>query len=211
DDRDRTILSGGVELGYNSPGPVELIAKAELSFTDFSKPLDRGGVDRDNTRLRVVVGVEIDSERPLSGAVELGYQKRWSDDPALADFSGPATEARLEWRPSRLLTLTAIARQAEEETRIANASAASVGYGELRARYEVRRFVDVTATVAYERRSFRGADRRDKTMLLGAGVEWRARETTTLTAGYRYLAENSTAPGESSRANLVWVGVEHRF
>ncbi len=211
DDRDRQIISGGVEFGYNLPGPLELTAQADLSRTDFDDARDRGGFDRDNTRLRALFGARIDQERLVSGAILLGYQKRWSDDPALSDFSGPAVEAQVEWRPRRHLTFAATARRAEEETTIIGASAASVAYGEIKATWEVQRFVDLKAVAAYERRSFRGADRRDKTLVLGLGAEWRARETTTVTAGYRFIDESSNALGESSRTNLVQVAVEHRF
>ena len=109
------------------------------------------------------------------------------------------------------LGTAARARRAQEETTIIGASAASVAYGDVEATWEVQRFVDLKAVAAYERRAFRGAGRRDKTLVLGIGAEWRARETTTLSAGYRYVDENSNAPGESSRANLVWLAVEHRF
>ena len=211
DDRDRQIVTGGIEIGYNLPGPLELTARADLSRTDFDDARDRGGFDRDNTRLRVLAGARIDRERLVSGSVQVGYQKRWSDDPALTDFSGPAVEAEVEWRPRRYLTFGLRARRAEEETTIIGASAASVAYGEIDATWEVQRFVDLKAVAAYERRSFRGAGRRDKTLVLGVGAEWRARETTTLSAGYRYSDETSNAPGESSRANLVWLALEHRF
>lgn len=211
DDRDRQIITGGVEFGYNLPGPLELTARADLSRTDFDDARDRGGFDRDNTRLRVLAGARIDQDRLLSGAVLLGYQKRWSDDPALSDFSGPAVEAQVEWRPRRYLSFAATARRAEEETTIIGASAASVAYGEIRATWEVQRFVDLKAVAAYERRSFRGANRRDKTLVLGVGAEWRARETTAISAGYRFIDEASNAPGESFRTNLVHVAIEHRF
>ncbi len=211
DDRDRQIITGGVELGYNLPGPFEVTAQADLSRADFDDELDRGGFDRDNTRLRILAGARIDQERLVSGAVFLGYQKRWSDDPALSDFSGLAAEAQIEWRPRRFLTFAATARRAEEETTIIGAATASVAYGEVRAAWEVQRFVDLKAVAAYERRSFRGAGRRDKTLVLGVGADWRARETTTISAGYRFVDETSNAPGESSRANLFRITVEHRF
>lgn len=211
DDRDRQIITGGIELGHNLPGPFEVTAQADLSRTDFDDALDRGGFDRDNTRLRFLAGARIDQERLVSGAILLGYQKRWSDDPALSDFSGPAVEAQVDWRPRRFLTFAATARRAEEETTIIGASAASVAYGEVKATWEVQRFVDLKAVAAYERRSFRGADRRDKTLVLGVGAEWRARETTTVSAEYRFVDETSNAPGESSRTNLFRVAVEHRF
>ena len=211
DDRDRRIITGGVEVGYNLPGPFEMTARAELARTDFDEARDRGGFDRDNTQLRVLLGARIDQERLVSGAISVGYQKRWADDPALPDFSGPAVEGQLEWRPRRFLTFVATARRAEEETTIIGASAASVAYGELKATWEVQRFVDMTAVAAYERRSFRGADRRDKTLVLGLGAEWRVRETTTLSAGYRHINETSNAPGESSRSNLFRLAIEHRF
>jgi len=211
DDRDRRIITGGVELGYNLPGPFEVTAQADLSRTDFDDRRDRGGFDRDNTRLRMLAGARIDQERLVSGAVLFGYQKRWSDDPALSDFSGPAVEAQIDWRPRRFLTFAATARRAEEETTIIGASAASVAYGEVKATWEVQRFVDLKAVAAYERRSFRGADRRDKTLVLGVGADWRARETTTVSAGYRFVDETSNAPGESSRTSLFRVAVEHRF
>ena len=211
DDRDRRIITGAVDVGFNLPGPFELTAKADLSLTDFSDARDRGGFDRDNTRLRVVAGARIDQERLVSGGVQVGYQKRWSEDPVLLDFSGPVVEAQIEWRPRRYLTLSATARRAQEETTIIGASAANVAYGQIEAVYEIQRFVDFKVTGAYERRSFRGANRRDKTLVLGIGAEWRARETTTVTAGYRYINETSTAPGESARSNIVWLAVEHRF
>lgn len=211
DDRDRQIITGRIELGYNLPGPFEVTAQADLLRIDFDDARDRGGFDRDNTRLRVLAGARIDQERLVSGAILLGYQKRWSDDPALSDFSGPAVEAQVDWRPRRFLTFAATARRAEEETTIIGASAASVAYGEVKATWEVQRFVDLKAVAAYERRSFRGADRRDRTLVLGVGAEWRARETTTVSAGYRYVDETSNAPGESSRANLFRIAVEHRF
>lgn len=211
DDRDRRIVTGGVEVGYNLPGPLELIARADLARTDFDEARDRGGFDRDNTRVRLLAGARTDQQRLISGGVQVGYQKRWSDDPALSDFSGPAVEAEATWRPRRYLTFAARARRAEEETTIFNASAASVAYGEVETTWEVRRFVDLTAVAAYERRSFRGAGRRDKTLVLGIGAAWRAREATTLSAGYRHIDETSNAPGESSRANLLWLSVEHRF
>lgn len=211
DDRDRQIITGGIEFGYNLPGPFEMTARADLLRTDFDDARDRGGFDRDNTRLSILAGARIDQERLVSGAVLVGYQKRWSDDPALSDFSGPAVEAQVEWRPRRYLTFAATARRAEEETTIIGASATSVAYGEIKATWEVQRFVDLKAVAAYERRSFRGAGRRDKTLVLGVGAEWRARETTTISVGYRYIDETSNAPGESSRTNLVRLAVEHRF
>lgn len=211
DDRDRQIVTGGVELGYNLPGPLELTARAQVARTHFDAARDRGGFDRDNTQLRVLAGARIDQDRLVSGAVQVGYQKRWSDDPALSDVSGPSVEAEVEWRPRRFLTFNVRARRAQEETTIIGASAASVAYGELKATWEVQRFIDLKATAAYERRAFRGAGRRDKTLVLGVGADWRVRETTTVSAGYRYVDETSNARGESSRANLVWLAVEHRF
>lgn len=211
DDRDRMILHGGVKLVYAPPGAVEYFTEGELRRTDFDDPFDRAGVDRDSTQYRILAGVSLAPRGKLSGSAAAGWRSRRFGDPSLRDVSGPALRAGLSWTPTQLLELGLNARRLVEETTVAGASSAVVTGARLTAVYEVRRFLDLMAEAAYERRSFRGAGRVDETLAVGAGLVWRARRGLSLRAAYRYVDESSDAPGESSRAHQVWVAAEYRF
>ncbi|MEM7267631.1 MAG: outer membrane beta-barrel protein [Pseudomonadota bacterium] len=211
DDRDRTVIGAGIEAAYNLPGPLEAVAAADLALTDFDAVRDRNGEDRDNTTISVDVGIESEPERIVSGAVSVGFFRRSQHDARLSDVSGFAGRGSVTWSPSRLWSIRLAGYRGVEETTIANASSTLVTYAEVEGKYEVRRFVDVSASAAFERRSFRGADRRDDTVTIGAGLVWKARETVTVSFGLRHLREWSNAPGEDARSNQAWLSVKTEF
>lgn len=211
DDRDRLGLGAGAKIVYAAPGAVSYFAEGEIRRIDYDRRRDRNGRDRDSTGFRAFAGIVLDPRGPLSGAVAVGWERRRFDDPGFRDVAGPAAEARIDWRPSRLFTLKLKARRGLEETTIAGAGAVRAASLEVAASYEVARFVDLNAEAGYERRSFRGAGRRDETLALGVGLRWRLRRDATLRVGARRVEEWSTAPGEGSRAHVVWVSAEYRF
>lgn len=211
DDRDRDLMRLGLLVGWRLVGRSELFAEGVITSTNFQDALDRNGLDRDNRSYRVLAGARLNLTRLIGGRMAAGYERRVFDGPALPAFSGPVIEAALRWEPTRLLSFDLNAVRRVEETTVAAASAADVTSVEVRAQWEVKRFIDLTVLAAFEHRDFRGLPRTDRTLTLGLGAEWSATRRTTIEARLRHVRERSDAPGEGHISNQIWLGARYAF
>lgn len=210
-DRDRNSITVGALVGWRYSPKTEIFAEGALRLTDFEDAIDSDGLDRDNTSLRLLVGVDWEMSRLVEWRLAAGFESRRYDDDSLKGFSGPIAEGRVTWKPRREIQISATARRQIEETTVAPASGTDVSSGLIDARWGIQRFVAITANAGFERRDFRGANRVDRTFSFGLGTEWRFRRGAMLSAGYRHIRERSDVAGEDHTSNVLSLSLGYRF
>ena len=211
DDRNRDTMSLALLAGWRVSRKTEAFADIRLTSTDFNGARDRAGLNRDNTGVAALFGVELGKGRILEGRLAGGVAHRGYEDPLLNGFTGLVAETALIWRPTRLIELTVEADRRLEETTVIQASGVDVTSLGVEARWSVRRFVALTALAGFENRRFRGAGRRDRRLSFGLGAEWSATRGTVLALGLRHESERSNAIGEDHDVTIISLSARHLF
>jgi hypothetical protein len=138
-DRDRSIqhATGQVERAL-SPS-FSIYGEVGYSVTDYAHQLLNGTANRDSQALRGVVGVHLDLSSFIRGNIGAGYVRRTYRSPLYKDVSGLSIEAKLEYFPTELTTVTLDARRLLDDSSIGGVGAFFDNRVGLRIDHEVRR------------------------------------------------------------------------
>lgn len=176
-DRNRNIdrLVGQYEYAF-SPS-LAAYGQASVSDIGYDVPLTPGVPNRDSTGFRAIGGVSVDFSGLYRGIVGIGYTGRSYKSARYKDVGGVSAEARLEYFPTELTTVTAALRRVIEDSSLANTSAFFDNRASLRVDHELLRNLILNAAGEYGRQIYIGSDQRSSV--------WRAR------AGARYLSSRT--------------------
>lgn len=120
-DRDRNILRATGQFQYAFTPSVAAYAQINYSHTTYDRPLLRtGDPNRDSNGYRAIGGLNLDLASLLRGTLGVGYVHRDFDSPFYRSIGGFAAEAKLEYFPSELTTVTLGARRIVEDAALTN-------------------------------------------------------------------------------------------
>lgn len=122
-DRDRDIhrITGQVEYAL-SPS-LSVFGQVAHADTNYERRLFNGLANRDSDGQRALIGVNFDLSAFIRGSIGAGYTWRNYDSPLYADVDGLSAEARVEYFPTQLTTVTFAARRLLDDSNISNTGA----------------------------------------------------------------------------------------
>lgn len=209
DDRDRVEGRARLRLGVGRRDWRWAWAEVARTRTDYRLAVDDSGVNRDERRLDLGLGLRY----ALSGKTRLeGQLARFAsefDDPALDDFDGTLYRARLAWTPTRRTRLSLDAERQAGGTTLAGASGVLTTALTLAGEHRLRPALVLAARLRLGHERFHGLDRSDDTRRLDLAVRRLINRNLALQADFsrRLRQSTGTAPTDNFTQNILSVGL----
>jgi hypothetical protein len=144
----------------------------EISHADNTYTHTTLGQDLSGTENRYLAGANFDLTALIRGTVGLGYIQRDYDNPAFHAVSGLATDVKLEYFPTTLMTVTGSVKREVDDSVDFNVGGFLNTQSQLRVDYELLRNLLLNAEVTYEDDNFHGVSRDDHILTYGAGAHY---------------------------------------
>lgn len=148
-------MTGQVEYAV-SPS---LAVYGQLAYADtrYDRGLLNGLPNRDSDAWRLIGGVNFDLSAFMRGTLGFGYVRRNYRSPIYDDVGGLSVEARVEYFPTQLTTVTLHARRLLDDSNIGGTGAYFDNQLALRVDHELRTNVLLNAGAAIARQDYIGS------------------------------------------------------
>ena len=211
DDRDRSRVGGGLEVGYEFLRGYEAFARAQIDRVAYVDSVDDNGLERDSVGVKGLAGVRIDLTRLITADLGLGFVRRDYEDSSLNTLSGVTAEATATWSLTPLTTLVFTAERDIEETTQGAASGVFTTVGEIEVVHSLRRDLLISAFTNAVDRDFEGGGRQETSLGAGLGAEWVLNRNMSLEGRYEFSRRDSTLSGRDYTANQVTIGLTTKY
>lgn len=213
DERDHTVTTATGRLEYALSPDTALVAQVSGNQRDYDLKPPQATVNRESKGTSYLVGVNTDLSNLVRGELIVGYLEQQYDDWSMADASGLALEANIEYFATPLTTISAGASRSVEETLTAGASSYVATQANIRIDHELRRNVLLTAGIGVVNRDFQGTARNDDVTQADVGARFLLNRRMELGARYRYERQQSSGPVADPEydANRFVVSLGVRF
>ena len=203
DDRDRAEYEESLRVGYDVSPDTNVYVQGTLNQRVYDLTVPVVAVNRDSDGYAVVAGSDFRLSNLMQGGVFVGYQEQSYDDPTLANTSGLAYGASVEWYVTPMTTVSFDAAATIEETTTVGASGYTSQQGGVRVDHELLRNVLVNARVSYESNDCEGVARTDDTLRAGLGVDYLLNRNFVVGVGYDYTDRDSSLVGNDYKRNII--------
>jgi len=207
DFRDSTVLRGGGRLAYNLSPATGVFMDVYYSGIAFDLETVRRKPNRDGSQIDLLGGASFDISSKIRGHAGLGYVSRtFNARGVYQPVSGLAFDARAEYFPSGLTTVSAGAKRSIEEAIVDGASGYFSDTYRLRVDHELLRNLTVYGQGEYQRNRFVGVQRLDQIGAIRIGATYIVSRTIVFSAGASYL--NRESEGQAALGDFgEWRGI----
>lgn len=204
--RNGTTYNAFGRVGYDISPLTSVFTQLAYEWTDFEDSR------YDGDQYTAAVGLKFEPSRLLRGEFYVGYLDWTSDSGFLADVSGFYFGGDLAWFATPLLTVTFTAdRKIDGSTYQGGSSVLTSDYG-VRADYELRRNIILSALFAYREQQYEDADRTDDKYTYGASVRYLINRYLSSTLNYRYTDFTTDGEGvDPYTRNVVTLGLKLQY
>jgi hypothetical protein len=209
DTRDRNEFYYGGKVEYAMSPDTALF----LSVLGNTKSYDLATAGRDSDGYVATVGANFELSEVVRGDVAVGYMKQSYDNALYGEIDGFSGEAKVEWFPTALTTVTTTAgRTIEEAVTTGSPGYISNNIG-LNIDHELLRNVLLSANASYGKDNYEKIDRSDKRTGAGASVAYLLNRRVGVFLTYTYLKQNSSGVnrGTSFADNKLAASVALQF
>ncbi len=191
DNRDQTLLGASARGEVAISPNFALFAQGGYRASKYKDKLPAIGFNRDSDEASVALGASIDSNALIRGEIAVGYLQRDYASAAYGTISGLYVKAHAEYFPTSLITITAAAERSVEDSAFLGTGGYFSNKASLRADYELRRNLVLSAEGGYGYDDFRSFDRRDRVKEALAEVRYLMNRKMTVNAQLKYTARDS--------------------
>ncbi|WP_168176266.1 outer membrane beta-barrel protein [Novosphingobium sp. PC22D] len=192
DFRDRTVTRGAARIEYSAFSDVWIFGEVSASDIDYRlATIGQARPNRDGSDYRYLAGTSFDFTALARARVGIGYIERTFKSPIYRNLSGFGYDARIEFFPSGLTTISAAAQRSIGEAVTVNSSGYFSNELLLRADHELLRNLLLFGQVRYARNRFEGIDRRDNIWIAEGGANFLIDRNLRLSGGLAYSDRTS--------------------
>ncbi|MEL6857324.1 MAG: outer membrane beta-barrel protein [Pseudomonadota bacterium] len=213
DFRDHTTTTSTVYASYALTPNIAAFAQATATNLDYDIETVSGGTvsNRDSSGYNLQGGVDFELSSLLRGRVGIGYLENDRDDENLQDIDGVTVDGQVQWFPSQIVTVTFDAsRRVEDQGLIEAPNAIATRFG-LRADYELRRNVILSAAGLLGELDFDDDARSDDFTELSLSATYKLNRRVHLDAFARNIERDSDGflnnVGQPFQKNVIGVGL----
>jgi hypothetical protein len=208
-DRDRTVTTGGLQVGYEFLPSYEAFVRAEGNDRTYDQKVDAGGVERSSNGYTAVAGIALDLGGVMFGDVYAGYLEQIFDEGQFNDVSGFTAGGTLTWNVTTLTTLNARAARIVQDTTQAGSPAILRTTGGLTADHELLRNLILSAGLTVTNDDYEDISRNDYYYISGVGARYLMNRNFYANVGYQHIIHDSNGSGDDSYdENLFRIGIE---
>lgn len=208
DHRDTDSIGGRLHAGYRINPGFEVVGSVSAHRYE-NKGVGVQDFDGEHFDLRGGVGFEVSPL--LNFELLAGYGLRTFDSNTKEDFSTAVFGGRVEWLPTRRVTVRGNVGRNISESPDANGGAFIDTFAGAELDYEVYHNVIATAGVRYTNSEFTATSREDDTVSAALGVKYLYSKNLHLGAGYEYVQRNSSDARFEADNNRFTVGAKLQF
>lgn len=206
--RNFSQVSPFLRMAYNfSPGYRVFGEVAGIRHMQADDP----ALDRSADGVRVNGGVEFELTPLVKVLLSGGYLGQDYVQPGIADVQTYSYEGRVDWNVSPLLSLGFTARRNLDPTSFGNAYGRLSTMVGIRADYEMRRNLIVSAEASLREFEYLGENRVDHAWVGRVGLEYFLSRNWLLTIGYEHQDLASSVEGLDRQVDKVTVGAKFRY
>jgi hypothetical protein len=191
-DQNRNVLTvtGKAEVALSPDAAVYLTAAGNQRVYELNPPTV--AFTRNSSGYEVDAGANFDLTHLVRGEVQLGYLDQRYDSPLFKPIDGPSAKAQLQWFPTPLTTVTAIALRAVGDAGVPNSAGFLTTNGSIQVDHELRRNVILTASTWVGHDAYNGIDRNDDRWGAGLSADWLLTRHVGLNFAYTYADQRSS-------------------
>ena len=203
--RDRDIHRFKAQAEYAVSPAIAAYAQVAYVDTKYDRPLLNGDPNQNSNTWTALAGVSFDISATMRGAVGVGYSSRKYDGPAYDDVDGISAEAKVEYFPSDLTTLTLKLRRVIQDTTVPQANAYFDNRALLRIDHELRNNVIASVSAEYAKEDYIGTSEDTDFYQVGGGVRYLMSRTLGVELNSTYSSR------KRDLINPVFDGSVHEF
>lgn len=207
DDRDRSVVTAGIRVGYRRNLKTEVYLNGRADFREYRQESDFEGYKRSSSGVRIAVGAKHRFSKSLSGELYGGWIYQSFDDARFSDVSTPDFGGELRWTPAPGLTILGSVNRRLYDTTIEGSSSYVQSVASLRLYKWMRPNLRLNAGFNYYDGDFQDIDRRDATVQFSLGLRRYVAPHIYFGAGYTYTSRDSTVIGESYDRSVFMLRV----
>lgn len=211
DDRDRTMTTGGLRVGYRLGDRIELFGQAAWDGRSYDRSRDDFGFDRDSDGVRLLAGLAFAPRADLWIAAFGGYLGQDYDDPLLDDVDTGTFGLELEWSPLERTWITVFVDRFLDETTLPGASSDLVTRVGATLEHEITERVEGRMTLSWAQDDYRGISRSDDVYYASAGLRFDLGHHLFVAPEYRFVHRDSNVFTEDYTRSQVWLALGMDF
>lgn len=206
DDRDRNMYTGGANVAYNFGSGLRGFVESAVDLRRYNSSVDDNGFNRDSDGYRLSAGVRFNRNN-LKGRVFAGYINQQYDDPALSDISTPNVGGNINWTISPHTKASAFVTRSVDETTLSGASASLSTGGGVNLDHELSPKLTGNLNASFYDFDYRGIDRDDNLLSVGAGLRYQLTPHVYLSPTYRFNHRMSNIESAEYYNNIFAVSL----
>ncbi|WP_336966217.1 outer membrane beta-barrel protein [Sphingobium aquiterrae] len=208
-DRDRNIFRVTGQAQYAFTPSMAAFAQLGYRKTDYPHLLLNGDANRDSDSWVIIGGVNFDLSALMRGTIGVGYIRRSYDSPLYRNVDGFSAEAKVEYFPTELTTVTLAARRTIEDSFITTTSGYFDNRASLRIDHELLRNLILSAMGEYAKQDYIGSKQKvDVYRITGSGTYLASNWMSfSLNLAYTGRSANDIALGQDFNEFRGQVGV----
>jgi len=204
--RNLEVYTAEAKVGYRfSPG-FEWQSKLRVLRNENST-----AISQSNWGYEALSGLSLESNPLVRWHVLAGFALRDYDRTAFGTTSATLLEGRLQWLATQNMTVYVTGRRELASDVTASGKGRIDNTIKGRIEYEVLRNLVLTGTAGFIAAQYEGADRDDRSVVAGLGLQYFHTKNILLTADYEYLHRTSTMSEFNLDRNKYGIGVKIRF
>ncbi len=198
-DRNRAVTRVRAQAEYGFTPSLAVYGQVTYEKTDYSRFLASGAANRDSRAIRTIAGFNFDLAGVMRGTFGAGYVNRRFRSPLYKDVSGVSVEAKIEYFPSQLTTVTFGVRRLISDSSIGTTSAYFDNRASVRVDHELRRNIILNASADFAIQDYIGTKQTSDVMRLGGGGRYliNRRYSIELTGAYSSRKRSGINTGSS--------------
>ena len=210
-DREYIEPSARLRLAYDvSPA---LTPFAEVAYTPriHKKTLDRNGFARNSHGFSTSAGLGFNLSPIWGGEVALTFEHRNFDDNRLKDINTPGLAATVNWRPTRLSTVSFVSSTSIDESATTGISGTRNFDASLNISHKFRENFTGNLIFGFNYDDFVGSSDDDMYFTAQAGFAYDIHRKMQWITNYHFTRLKSGTPGNSYTENRISTGVRFRL
>ncbi|MEM7043392.1 MAG: outer membrane beta-barrel protein [Pseudomonadota bacterium] len=196
---------------YEVSPRLDMFVEGIYNVEDRDDNVDDNGIERDTDGYEIRLGAGLDITSVLFGEVFGGYSVQQFDEDDFDDETGVSFGVDLNWNPTLLTSIGFSAERSFEATDEGDAASNFVTDFGITIDHELMRSVILNAEAGYQIDDFRGDDREDDIINLGAGLTYWLNRNLSFNAGYDFAERDSNEAGQDYTVNEFSIGLTARL
>lgn len=196
-DQDQSIgrFSGRGEYGLTPD--ISVFSQFTYTYTNYDEPLPGGVENRNSQEGRALLGTSFDITDFVRGQFGVGYVQRRYESAAFENLSGIAFDAKIEYFPTQLMTITIRAYRVVQDSIYFSSGGFFNNAVLLRVDHELLRNLLLYTQLGYNVNQFQGNNRTDHVGEVGFGAHYFLSRGLGLKVDALYIdrASAGTTPG----------------